>query len=462
MLEGVTIVGVLLIARTVVFALCILAGAVFLLINLYAHNRLLFWCLFGAFVGHLCLGGIIWGAGALMKRAPKEVRIAVNFLPTPPQPKKLPVPEKLALPAGRLDGDPKAKQMPKGKSLNEKNRPRRDPGRPMVEEVDDGGDLPIDPEAKGPLTGSLQDVVDSKDVAKVLDGVGNGGQPGLPEGEGSGSVPMGFPQGKIGGRVYFIRLKHGSGAWGAFDDGTRRLLSFLNQYFPCESESRAMTSIEARDRYIAKGALPSFFYLYCDESFSLNSSDVIILRDFVDKGGFLFLDSRAEMETQERVKSEMSKVLPGSRLTAIAKSHPINSFLFRLSVPGVGENTLTQKNYGITRGGRLVVFYTMGNFSHMFSSTGPGAFDYITAQYQMAANVMVYGITRGNATGITRRKGANAAITTQALEKLGLLDSSSSQPTETKPGETVKVKPTTNPDGTTPEAPPDEPDEIKL
>ena len=48
----------------------------------------------------------------------------------------------------------------------------------------------------------------------------------------SGDVPAGFPDGKVNGRVYFIRMKQDSGSWNENDEGVKRLLNFLNQILP--------------------------------------------------------------------------------------------------------------------------------------------------------------------------------------------------------------------------------------
>ena len=116
---------------------------------------------------------------------------------------------------------------------------------------------------------------------------------------------------------------------------------------------------------------------------------------------------------------ECCRALP---LRPISRSHAINTFLFRTSDPVVGENTVTMQNYGITRNGRLVVFYTMGNFSHLYASHPANELPYFAAQYQMGANVMLYAIRKGDNSGIAQHAGASAKITTEALQHLGMLE----------------------------------------
>lgn len=460
-------VGPFAVVKAAMLLLVAVAIVVLVLISMYRHNRLLFWCLAGALAGHVLFAGGLYAAGILLKPRPKEQRVAISFIKVPPPPKENkeipPPPKALDIPLGSLSGNRNAKKMPKGTRLDvKKPGAPKAPGRPMVSGLSDDGVIPIDEKDKGLFSGTFKDVIDTKDITTLASG-GNGGEnAGTPDGEGSGDVPAGFPDGKIGGRVYFIRLKHGSGAWNAYDDGTKRLLGFLNQFFPCESESRAMTTAEMRERFMNKGAQPTFLYVYCDDSFSLSSTDVTILREYMDRGGFLFLDSRPLPDIRSAVSRELDKVLPGCRLAALPNSHPINSFLFRLARPGYGENYAEQRNYGVSRGGRLVAFYSMGNLSHIYASFDPKADEYYTAQYQMGANVMLYAIRKGNTVGIDKRAGANASITTQTLERLGMLEPTGKTPAEGgKPPESVKVKPT-KPPGSKPGTGDDVPDDIKL
>ncbi|MHB9131809.1 MAG: DUF4159 domain-containing protein [Armatimonadota bacterium] len=460
--------------KTALFSLLFLGMLAFFFYALYRGNRLLFWCLSGALTAHLACGGILWGAGKLMEKMEDigEIRVSITGIRKPVPPKDLPkppvdkpdLPTNFALPAGRMDGNRKVTKMPKGDNLKAR-KSGGNPGRPMVSGISDAGEIPVDPDNDMLLNGSLKEAIDASDIRNLSNFAGSGGgRAGTPDGEGDGDVPAGFANGKVGGRAYFVRLKHGSGAWNAFNDGTQRLLQFLNTYFPCEGDTRAMTATEMRDRYMSKGVQPTFLYLYCDDSFSLSPSEVTVLREYMSKGGFLFLDSLADPFVKEKVVREIKKVLPASSLSRIAKSHPINSFLFALSEPGLGENfSGDRSNYGVTQGGRLVAFYTMGNMSHVYAVNSPQSDQYFTAQYQMGANVMVYAITKGSSDGITKRKGASAVITPQALEKLGLLDSPA--PLENKkPGESVKVKKDPPPGGETPggedNSMPDEPDEI--
>ena len=426
----------------------LLIGFVLLLIMLFRDNRLLFYCLLSAMIAHVSVAGVLWGVSYLKAEQPELIRINIAAFKTikePPKPVDLP--KTLDHPLGRPDGKRDVTKMPKGHNLKDKqtggkNQPGdgkpKFVGRPLYDSITADGTMLVDP-GLSDLTGSASSV-GASDIRGL--GTGGGGDFGTPDGEG-GEIPAGFVNGKKEGRVYFIRLKHGTGAWNKYADGTKRLLAFLNSYFPCQSDSWPMTANELNDKYLKKNAQPSFLYLYCDDTFRLSSSEVTILRSYINKGGFLFLDSAPDPAARSKVTVEMQRVLPGERMADISRSHKINSFLFRLEYPGIGLNTITQRNYGISRAGKLAIFYSMGDLSLFYNSNPPEAsFPYGLAQYQMGANVMLYAITHGDDSDITKRKGADARITESVVDHLTKFAGGGNPTnTTTNPEETVKIKP---------------------
>jgi hypothetical protein len=401
-------------------------------VRLFKTNRLFFWSITVALSGHLLAGGLLYGIGKLEKPEERDLHVKIlAFKPAPPkkipEPPKPKIPEILPdIPFGVTDGNRKVKEPPKGVRNATKagakgaGPSKSDPGRPMVSSIGDTGDVPVDVKDEGLFSSDFQDVINASDIRNLgTGGGGDGDGLGDPDGKGDGDMPAGFKDGKRGGRVYFVRLKYGNAsAWGAHAEGTRRLMAFMNQYFPCETDSWPMTATEMRNRYMNKGAQPTFLYIYCDETFTLSIGEAEVLREYLKRGGFLFMDSRPEFAIRDLVSSELAKLLPGYRLGTLPGSHPINSFLFALSTPGVGENVIDRKNYGVAKDGRLVVFYTMGNFSHLYSEFASNSDDYIKAQYQMGANVMLYGIRKGNRADIVQRAGAKAEVTNQAIDRL--------------------------------------------
>ena len=449
------------------------------LVYLYRGNRLLFWCVAGAFAAHLIFAGSLWAVGVIFKESNQDRQIAVTIQAPVVEKKVEPPPKiddtvhKLDLPLGRPDGKRDVTKIKKGSTLDPNAREGAKGAkifgnqRTMASPTDGGaGDVAYDPDAKGYDLYGPGDSLNVKDLHNIGQPGGGGDDWGVPDGDPDGGVPAGFAQGKRNGRVYFVRLKYGTGAgWLNGNSGTQRLLAYLNRTFPCESDTWPMTTGELRKKYMNKGVQPSFLYAYCDEKFKLSSEDVLVLREYMNKGGFLFLDSSIDSLIKDVVGRELEKILPGSRLAPISNNHLIYRFLYILNPPPVGMNVFDKKNYGITRNGRLVVFYCMGDLAPIYTAYTPDDDPLWAGQYQLGANVMLYGITKGNPQGFVQQQGAKVVITTQVLEKIGFLSAAPAEKPR-EPGESVKVKPP--PSETTPggddssELLPENPDEIKV
>ena len=232
-----------------------------------------------------------------------------------------------------------------------------------------------------------------------------------------------FIKGQPHGPVYFMRFHYANGTAAlAHSDGVTKLLHFLNHYVHCEPTERVMDSSELRDKYLAHRQLPYLLYLYCDENFSFSDTDVQVLNQYLAHGGFLFIDSAPSELATARARRELSRFLPES-LKPLPNDHPIyKSFLFSMKHPAFGENYAARTNYGVTRNGHLVVFYTPGNFSDFYETYDPTTCDpnireYVSANYQMGCNVVEYALNRGvpMATSI---KGADGGITASVVMAL--------------------------------------------
>jgi hypothetical protein len=398
----------------------------YLFVSLLHRNRLLALAILGALALHLGVAGVLLlvhgpvhapTATAVLHIAPPPLPAPLD-LPKPPKPTF----EQPALPQGTTNGSRHATANPRGNDPSKRPGARgpaatvilKDPPPPPLVQPS------LDPEASYLDTGFTDPHGELTSITRGTDSRGGKGENGgFRNGDPhSTEYARGDRNGTRDGRVYFLRLKYGSGAWNAHAEGIRRLLRFLDAYVVCESDSWAMTTAELSDRYLRRQMQPCFIYAYCDETFSLSPSEAAILRDYLTRGGFLFLDSRPDPYIKEQVANQLAALLPGSRLAPIAKSHPINRFLFQLTSPGVGFNIIDGVNYGVTRGDRLAVFYTMGNFAQLYAANTPESDEYIKAQYQMGANVMLYAIEKGNAAGMRQEAGANARITTQTLQRL--------------------------------------------
>lgn len=350
-------------------------------------------------------------------------------LPTPPEPEpestRFPpppdvTPRATVAPAEPTRGvaDPAAGQPDPAPN----NPPPPAPNRPTKPPTNDPNAVPVDPRGPdgkpgtGPADGGDgSDTIDT--IHRIAGEDRTRGPRSGPRGEEGRTPRIDVPP--PGGRVYFIRLKHGQGDWNAHADGTARLLRFLDPIAHAEAEGRAYEAKEIRDGMMAHDNPPAFIYIHCDESFTLTREETAVLRTYVAGGGFLFLDSRPDEQVHEHIATELKKVMV-EPLEALPASHPIYSFVFRLRTPAVGQNLFEGRNYGVTQRGRLVAFYTPGNFMAFYSSFDPNAGDYVKAQYQMGVNVMVYAINKGELPeGMGRRPGANSKISAPVIDQLG-------------------------------------------
>jgi len=431
--------------------------------------------------------------------------------PPPPEPepeKPKPKPEDFELPQGKSKADPDAKEMPKGSRLDTdttgKPGPKdRKPGasgdsqakdKPAGAKDDSKSSTRPDDFVLGPTTDDGTVIDDEKgmpggglgagegltgtDISglgknKGLGGYGKGegggdeGEDyGIPDGKGN-KIPQGWENGTANGKLYFVRLKHGKGAWGSFEGGVGKLMAFIDDknIMRAERKSRTMTAEEMKQQYMKRNKQPTFLYMYVDSSFVLSGTEVSILREYINKGGFLFIDGRPDELDKIVVRRELGKVFPGKRFTAISNSHVINKFIFTLPVPAFGTNIIDKKNYGISDGNRLVAFYTAGNFANFYESYNPNADEYTAAQFQMGVNIIFYANDKGVQSRRTFR-GASAKINVQQMEKLGLIEKAKPKDVvapDATPPSVKKVKPNPTPQGTPGAAEPEpEPDDIDV
>ena len=423
------------------------------LMYIFRSNKLLFRCLIAAFAIHVGIVGIIWLGGYTAKAKADNIMISNVQIQDKQEekkeePKELKKIERTEEVLGTKDGDKTVEKTKLGDTTN----PNAD-NKPVQEQyhgtfIHTGGDTP-DGVPAGPGGPGLNLDGKSGPSRNDIPGPGGTGTYGLPGGSTDGTgIKEGVESGKINGKLYFMRIKHSSGSWNSYSNGISRLLSFMNtNNVSSANNDIPMTLKEVNEQYISKSITPTFLYFYCDDNFSLSEAEVNILKNYMQNGGFLFLDSRRSDSIESRVKREMRKVLPAASLTAISNGHSINNFQYTFDSPGVGMNFTGNKRYnlGIQQGGRYVVFYTMGNFAQFYAEINySNASDYEKAQYQMGANVVLYAINKGDGSGIRKIKGASTEITPGDIDRLsGMLGGGGSIGTTKHTGEddSIKVKP---------------------
>jgi hypothetical protein len=219
-----------------------------------------------------------------------------------------------------------------------------------------------------------------------------------------------------------VRVRHSAASWNAYAGGAARFLTFLKPVLPCRAEvsTVALADLGAQPR-------PPLLYLYADAGLAFSEREIRILRQYVDDGGLLFVDSAPDPAVIVAVRRVLGQVA-GAPLTALPANHPVTTFQFALPAPGVGEHArlnpregVDNCNFGAMRGARLAIFYTPGNLFRLFSLVAADAHPYFTAQYQMAANVVVYA-ARHAVPPAAPLLGADAAVTLSACEYLSALN----------------------------------------
>jgi hypothetical protein len=137
-----------------------------------------------------------------------------------------------------------------------------------------------------------------------------------------------------------------------------------------------------------------------------SESEVLGLRTYIQKGGFLIVDD-FHFENEWRVfEAAMRRVLPDARIDRLDSSHPIfNSFFsiknLDIPYPGrLGEQGLTGEFYGIHEGNdrskrlMVVIDYNMDIGDYMeHSGNGFYAVDPTNEAFKFGVNYLVYGMS---------------------------------------------------------------------
>ncbi len=102
-----------------------------------------------------------------------------------------------------------------------------------------------------------------------------------------------------------------------------------------------------------------FLFITGHGNISFSEEEVARLRDYLERGGFLYADDDYGMD--ESFRREMKKVFPNAELVELPFDHPIyhQVYEFPSGPPKIHEHYEGQpRGYGIFLGERMVVFYT--------------------------------------------------------------------------------------------------------
>jgi hypothetical protein len=226
-------------------------------------------------------------------------------------------------------------------------------------------------------------------------------------GRGGGFLSYGERYGNVryDGRFSFVRLQYaGYGGW-AFDypEMERHLTTILRELTSIRPHTDASNIHTLDDPELFKFPVaylsePGYWYPAEEE--------VLSLRKYLQKGGFLIVDD-FHFENEWRVfERAMRQVLPAAKIERLDLSHPIFNSFFRIKslevpYPGrLGEMGLMGEFYGIhdenhpSRRLMVVINYNMDIGDYMeWSATGLYAVDPTNEAYKFCINYLIYGLT---------------------------------------------------------------------
>lgn len=197
------------------------------------------------------------------------------------------------------------------------------------------------------------------------------------------------------GEFEIARAKYrGGGDWYNDPSALSNLISFTKERLPISiSDKYSDVSLGSRDLH----SYP-FVFLTGHGNITLNNSETSNLRNYLENGGFLYVDDDYGLD--EYIRPVLKKVFPDEELIELPFSHPIYKqvFEFENGLPKIHEHdNEAPKGYGLFRDGKLVVFYTYeSNLSDGWADpeihNNPASVR--QKALEMGANILVYALTQ--------------------------------------------------------------------
>jgi Domain of unknown function (DUF4159) len=195
-------------------------------------------------------------------------------------------------------------------------------------------------------------------------------------------------------RLTIARLQYdGGGDWYANPSSLPNLLSAI-----AERTTLKVDRTEARTT-LMDDRLFDYPFLHVTGHGNIHFSDaeVLRLRDYLARGGFLHVDDNYGLD--ESFRREIARVYPDRALVDVPLSHPIYHVVydFPKGVPKIHEHDgKPARGYGIFLGNRLAVYYTfssdLGNgWEDVGTYADPPALH--EAALRMGVNLFVYAVT---------------------------------------------------------------------
>ena len=193
------------------------------------------------------------------------------------------------------------------------------------------------------------------------------------------------------GRLHY----DGGGDWYANPSSLPNLLS--------EIRTRTLLRVRDREQVVALTSpdlwdVP-FLYMTGHGNVLFSDEEVLILRKYLENGGFLHADDNYGMD--ESFRREIARVLPDRPLVEVPLDHPIYRIVYELpqGIPKIHEHDgEPAQGFGIFLGDRLAVFYSyqtdLGDGWEDADVHGDPA-DVRELALQMGVNLFVYSVLAG-------------------------------------------------------------------
>jgi hypothetical protein len=201
-------------------------------------------------------------------------------------------------------------------------------------------------------------------------------------------------------RLWYANYPGWSYDWPDMEDNLSRILPAITALRPSPNTSNIlrMDDPALMEFPIAYLSEPGYWYP--------SESEVLGLRTFIQKGGFLIVDDFHFPNEWEVFREAMRRVLPDGRIERLTLSHPVFNSFFQIKsldvpYPGrLGEMGLMGEFYGIhdeehpARRLKVVINYNIDIGDYMeWSGRGVYAVDPSNEAYKFAINYLIYGLT---------------------------------------------------------------------
>ena len=192
------------------------------------------------------------------------------------------------------------------------------------------------------------------------------------------------------------RVKYGGGGdWYNDPSSELNMLRFLKLHTSIDVEVKTEEFVEVGSERLF--SYP-FLFMTGHGSISLTDREVANLRNYLENGGFLYVDD--DYGFDKSFRREIKKVFPEKQLIELPFDHPMYTahFTFPNGLPKIHEHdNKPPQGFGIFHEGRLVLFYTYeSNLADGWADADVHSDPEETREkaLQMGLNVIVYALTQ--------------------------------------------------------------------